>query len=86
MRESSESIQRTIDLSRQLLYAADLGDLACEDDRCSVLYGIVRDGAHKILNAAEKERERHMNKGIWELGGKPKTPRIEPENHHAGNF
>jgi len=66
MRESSENIMRTIDLSRQLLYAADLGDLACEDDRCSLLYGIVRDNAYKILNEAERERERHINQGIWE--------------------
>ena len=66
MRESSENIMRTIDLSRQLLYAADLGDLACEDDRCSLLYGIVRDSAYKILNEAERERERHINRGIWD--------------------
>lgn len=37
-----------------------------EDDSCGVLYGIVRDCAYKMLDAAEKERKRHMDKGIWD--------------------
>jgi hypothetical protein len=69
MRESSENIMRAIDLSRQLLYCADLGALLCEDKHCGVFYRIIRDSANKILNAAEQERTRHMNRGIWDNDG-----------------
>lgn len=65
MRNSSENISRTIELSRQLIYTADLGDLEREDDSCGVFYGIVRDSAYKIIHEAERERLRHLDKGLW---------------------
>jgi hypothetical protein len=58
-----ENIQCAIELSRQLLSCADIGDLAREDDSCGVLYGIVRDSAYKIIKAAERERLRHIERG-----------------------
>lgn len=59
-----------ISLSRRLISCADTGDLEREDDGCGVLYGIVRDSAWKIINEAEKERERHIKKGTWDKTGK----------------
>ena len=55
-----------IELSRQLVSCADLGELLCEDKHCSVFYKIVRDCAVKILDQAEKERGMHMDRGVWE--------------------
>jgi hypothetical protein len=72
MHESNENIERTIELSRQLLYCADMGDLAREDDRGGVFYGIVRDNAYKIINEAERERTRHFNYGIGKRKNNPK--------------
>jgi hypothetical protein len=66
MRDSSDTILKTIELSRQLIYTADLGDLEREDDSCGVFYGIVRDSAYKIINEAERERLRHLDKGTWD--------------------
>ncbi len=37
-----------------------------EDDSCGVLYGIVRDCAYKMIDTANKERLRHIEKGIWD--------------------
>ncbi|MBN2038302.1 MAG: hypothetical protein JW768_16295 [Chitinispirillaceae bacterium] len=65
MHESNTNIQRTIELSRQLLQVADTGDLEREDDTCGVLFGIVRDNAYKILKEAQRERMRHVDRGWW---------------------
>lgn len=70
MRESTDNIQRTIDLSRQLLSTADLSGLACAESRCSELYGFVRESAGKILNKAEQERTRLINREIWDKSRK----------------
>jgi hypothetical protein len=67
MHESNENIIRTIELTRQLIACADIGDLDREDDTCGVFYGIVRDNAYKILHEAEKERLRHIDRGWWKV-------------------
>jgi len=66
MKPTNKNIQCVIDLCTKLLYSADQGDMQRDDDSCGVLYGIVRDCAYKMLDAAEKERKRHMDKGIWD--------------------
>ena len=48
-----------IELARQ-------GDAEREDTGCGVLYGILLDSAYKIRKIAEKERQAHMKKGLWE--------------------
>lgn len=66
MKPSNKNINRVLELSHKLLSIADRGDIQRRDDSCGVLYGIVRDCAYKILDAANKERSRHMEKGVWD--------------------
>ena len=66
MNAKNSNIQRVIDLSTKLLYSADQGDMQRDDDSCGVLYGIVRDCAYKMLDAATREQLRHIEKGIWD--------------------
>jgi len=51
---------------------ADAGESDSEDDGCRVLYGQIIDSAYKIKQLAEAEKEKHINKGAWELYGKKK--------------
>jgi hypothetical protein len=62
MQEPNENIDRTIELSRHLLHSADLSDLSCENRSCHDFYRTVRDRAAKIINEAEKERQRDMTR------------------------
>ena len=66
MKETNKNIERVLELSRKLLFSADRGDIQRDDDSCGVLYGIVRDCAYKIIDTANKERLRHIEKGIWD--------------------
>ena len=50
-----------------MLILADMGDLDSEDDGCRVLYGVVRDCAYKIRAQAERERDAHKIRGIWNV-------------------
>lgn len=70
MNNVTKNILCVIKLSKELLLIADRGDLQRKDDSCGVLYGIVRDCAYKIINAAEKEQTRHIQKGIWDSSDK----------------
>ena len=60
-----QNIRRTIELTQEMIELADQGDKDREDTGCGVLYGILRDSAYKILQLAEKEKERHQAKGWW---------------------
>ena len=66
-RACNEHIAEVLEMARQLLILADMGDLDSEDDGCRVLYGIVRDCAYKIRAQAEREREAHKIRGIWDV-------------------
>jgi hypothetical protein len=66
-RAYNEHIVEVLEMARQLLILADMGDLDSEDDGCRVLYGIVRDCAYKIRAQAEREREGHKMRGIWDV-------------------
>ncbi|MCU0609111.1 MAG: hypothetical protein MUF22_05010 [Chitinispirillaceae bacterium] len=59
MNQTTENIRKVIALSKQLLACADEGDLSRKDDRCGVLYGIVRDSTYRIILTAEEELRRH---------------------------
>jgi len=65
MRPSDNNIQKTLQLTSAMIDLADKGDSEREDTGCGILYGIVRDSAYKIRKLAEKERQRHMEKGWW---------------------
>ena len=49
----------------EMIDLADRGDADREDTSCGVLYGILRDSAYKLRKLAEKEKEAHIQKGIW---------------------
>jgi hypothetical protein len=55
-----------MDLARKLLFLADKGDLQRQDDGCGVLYGIIRDAAYKMKQAAENEKQNHILQGTWD--------------------
>jgi hypothetical protein len=63
----NEHIVEVLEMARQLLILADLGDLDSQDDGCGVLYGVVRDCAYKIRAQAERERNAHKIRGIWDV-------------------
>jgi hypothetical protein len=66
MKPYNRNINDTLELSRQLMFLADKGDMERDDDGCGVLYGIVRDIAYRIKAEAEREIECHRKKGKWE--------------------
>jgi len=65
MRPCDESIKETIELAKAMLDMADKGDAVREDTGCGVLYGVLRDSAHKIRQLAEAEKQIHIKKGWW---------------------
>ncbi|MCD6287815.1 MAG: hypothetical protein J7M12_01745 [Candidatus Hydrogenedentes bacterium] len=65
-RECNDNIRRALKAATDLVILADEGEAAMEDDGCGVLYGVVRDCAYKIRSEAEREREAHKSRGIWD--------------------
>jgi hypothetical protein len=65
LRACDEHIIRTLELTEEMIDLADRGDADREDTGCGVLYGILRDSAYKLRQLAEKEREAHIQKGLW---------------------
>jgi hypothetical protein len=66
MKPCNKNIVRVLDCCRELLFLADKGDMQRDDDGCGVLYGIVRDAAYKMKAEAEREREVHRRRGVWD--------------------
>ena len=64
--ECNENIRKALRMATDLMILADSGEMAMEDDGCGVLYGVVRDCAYKIRAEAEREREAHKGKGMWD--------------------
>lgn len=62
----NERILKALSIARELIILADEGYACMEDDGCGVLFGVVRDCAHKIRVEAEREREAHKARGVWE--------------------
>ena len=65
-RECDDNIRKALKAATELVILADEGDAAMEDDGCGVLYGVVRDCAYKIRAEAERERDAHITKGVWD--------------------
>ncbi|MBN2713882.1 MAG: hypothetical protein JXR97_15800 [Planctomycetes bacterium] len=66
MKACNEQIEKAIKLSSDMIDLAQNGEIVAEDDRCVVLYGLIRDCGYKIKTLAEKEREAHILKGVWD--------------------
>ena len=76
IRRCNEHLREALELARRLIILSDQGDLDSEDDGCHILYGVVRDCAYKIRMQAERERDVHKRKGVWnenEVGGLERT-------------
>ncbi len=61
----NENLVRTIRLTREMLALADEGDRDRDDDSCAILYGILRDAAYRLRQAAEDECGKHKERGAW---------------------
>lgn len=48
-----------------MIILADQGDLNRNDKTCGILYGVLRDSAYKLKSLAEKERQLHIDGGLW---------------------
>ncbi len=65
------NIKQTIELARQMILLAQKGDQYREDSGCGVLYGILLDSGYRILDLAQQEKQRHIDKGWWNEIRKP---------------
>ena len=54
-----------LESARQLIILADEAEAHSRDDGCVVLYGVVRDCAHKMRLEANRERDAHKAAGRW---------------------
>lgn len=59
-------IRKALACARELIILADEGEAHCQDNGCAVLYGVVRDCAYKIRAEAERERDVHKARGLWD--------------------
>ncbi|HSL60738.1 MAG TPA: hypothetical protein VK885_03060 [Desulfotignum sp.] len=60
-----KNIARTIDMAKEMIALAHEGYDHHEDSGCGVLYGILLDSGHRILDLALKEKQAHKDKGWW---------------------
>lgn len=66
MKPCNKNIIKALQLTDRMLTLANEGDEQREDSDCGILYGIIRDSAYKIKKLAEEEKQKHMDKGLWE--------------------
>jgi hypothetical protein len=59
------NIERTIDLANEMIKLAQVGYEQREDPGCGILYGILLDSGYRLLDLAQKERDKHVQKGWW---------------------
>ncbi len=59
------NIARTIDLANEMIKLAQDGYEHREDPGCGILYGIMLDSGYKLLDLAQKEKDKHIQKGWW---------------------
>ena len=68
---ANKHIEEVLRLSQDLMSLSEEGEADSPDDGCRLLYGIVRDCAHKMRSSAERERDAHRRRGIWERSASP---------------
>lgn len=66
MRACDKHIIQTLELTEEMIDLANKGDEDREDTGCGILYGVLRDSAYKLKRLAEKEKEAHVDKGVWQ--------------------
>lgn len=63
---SCQFIRKALDFSRELIILADEGEACSEDDGCVLLFGVIRDCAYTIRANAEREKQNHTARGLWD--------------------
>ena len=56
------NIAQTIDLANKMIKLAQTGYEQREDPGCGILYGILLDSGYRILDLAQKEQKKHVEK------------------------
>jgi hypothetical protein len=59
------NIARTIELANEMIRLAQEGYEQREDPGCGILYGIMLDAGYRLLDLAQKEKDKHIQKGWW---------------------
>ena len=59
------NIARTIELANEMIKLAQDGYEQREDHGCGVLFGILLDSGYRLLDLAQKEKHKHIQKGWW---------------------
>lgn len=65
MNPCNQNLERSLELSNQLLSLADKGDMDREDSGCGVIYGIMRDAGYRLKTEVTREIENHKKSGKW---------------------
>ncbi len=65
MKPCNRNIERTLQLTDEMIELAKTGDAEREDTGCGILYGVLLDSIYKLKRLAEKEKENHIKKGWW---------------------
>jgi hypothetical protein len=63
---NNNHLVKALHLARQMNLLADRGEAHCQDDGCAVVFGVIRDCAYKIRGTAEREKEAHKMRGLWD--------------------
>lgn len=62
MQKCNRHILEAQKLARELIILSDEGESEAEDDRCLLLYSVIRDCAYKIQDLARREEEAHSGR------------------------
>lgn len=65
-KKCDQNIVRTIDIAHEMIRLAQTAYEQREDPACGALYGILLDSGYRILDLAQKERQKHIEKGWWD--------------------
>ena len=66
MKQFNENLRRLIRLTKEMSALADEGDRDRKDGSCGIIYGILRDSAHKLRKIAQAECQSHREHNTWD--------------------
>ncbi|MDY0362140.1 MAG: hypothetical protein RBR08_11865 [Desulforegulaceae bacterium] len=66
MKPENQNILKVLELAKEMVNTAELGDIYRKDAGCGILFGVLRDYGYKLLSLAEEEIEKHFLKGSWD--------------------
>jgi hypothetical protein len=66
MKQFNENLCKLISLTQEMSALADEGDRDRKDGSCGIIYGILRDSAHKLRKIAQAECQSHREHNTWD--------------------